>query len=163
MAEPLDLDAIDPVELAAALSQLPPTHALVAAARAAADVADSRREHQLEQRAAAKNVAADTDWSRVAMEHTLAHRMWEARAAADGPDSAAAHVAAQVYAAPAVPQPRPPCSSQRETAIAVQWARQWAADRAADEAELDARVAEQRRAVEQLDDHSVAVDEAVRP
>lgn len=138
MGEQLDLRELDPVEFAVALSRLGATHVLVAAARAAVDVADAHRDRQLAERDAAKDVAGSTDWAAVATARVHTQRMWEARAAADGPDSAAARVAKQMTDA-TVPAPREPSDAPRstDTAVAVQWARQWAADRAQDEADRE--------------------------
>jgi hypothetical protein len=51
------LEHLDPVSLAAAISKLPPNHALVAAARVGAEVADARWEHREAVREASKDVA----------------------------------------------------------------------------------------------------------
>lgn len=52
------LEHLDPVSLAAALGKLPPTHALVTAARVGTEVADARAEYQAAVRDAGKDVAA---------------------------------------------------------------------------------------------------------
>jgi hypothetical protein len=52
------LEHVDPVSLAVAISKLPPNHALVAAARTGAEVADARWERREAERQASKDVAA---------------------------------------------------------------------------------------------------------
>jgi len=52
------IEHLDPVSLAEAISKLPPNHALVAAARVGAEVADARWERREAIREASKDVAA---------------------------------------------------------------------------------------------------------
>lgn len=140
----MDLEKVDPVELAEALSKLPPTHQLVAAARAAVDVSDARwdRDHAMAE--ASRDVASG--WSADGGA-TDAQRMWAGRAEVDGPDSRAAEKSAELSRPPTRDEPaqRTYNAGEQSTADAVRWARQWAADRAADDADAD-RAADEARA-----------------
>lgn len=53
----IDLSKLDPVALGAQISQLPPGHKLVVAARSAAEVSVLRHEHKVAMRDASKDVA----------------------------------------------------------------------------------------------------------
>ena len=57
---------VDPVSLAVAISKLPPTSALVAAARSGAEIAEARWERREQLRQAGKDIAAglDPSWRR---------------------------------------------------------------------------------------------------
>jgi hypothetical protein len=58
------LSGINPVDLAEALSKLPPNDQYVVAARLAAEVSQGRREEQAAERDASKAVAGDPIWQR---------------------------------------------------------------------------------------------------
>lgn len=124
----MNLDGVDPVSFAVALSQLPPTHPLVAAARAAVDVAKGRHERQQATTEAAHDIAAATRRQDLAGSYLDTVTMWKARAEVDGPSSRSAAKAAEVQQAP-VPDPRPPAGSERraETAALVAEARAFVA------------------------------------
>lgn len=140
----MDLEGLDPVALGAALSVLPPTHPLVAAARAAVDLADMRDDQRRALWEASKDVAAACAQTGATQAgNTL--QMWKARAETDGPESRAAEKAAEL-ASPLLPEPREPAGAELSaaTAAAVAMARQWIADREADEADLERRALEAR-------------------
>lgn len=128
----MNLDGIDPVEFAEALSKLPPDHPLVSSTRAAVDVSDARR--------AAIETSHDVaaGW-RPDDGATDARGMWEGRAQTDGPGSRAAEKAAELAHAPTSGD-KP--DDRESTATAVRWAREWAAEQAACRAEDD-RAAEE--------------------
>lgn len=89
------LAGLDPVELAVALSQRPPTDALVAAARLAVEQADARWERDRALGDAAKDACrAMKDEGRSLPDPREERRVWEARAQVDGSDSYAARKAA---------------------------------------------------------------------
>ena len=131
----LDLDAIDPVELAAALSRRPPTDALVAAARAAVDVSDARWERDHAMAEAGTDVAA----ARPVTDRD-AQQMWHARARTDGADSRAAEKATEL----ATPLERETPEPYESSRIAEE-AREWADNRRRDQEDRD-RDAEDARA-----------------
>ena len=105
---------LDPVRMAAEISQLPPNHAHVAAARAAAEVSELRRDHKVAMRDAAKDVAGDPVWQGYAHRH-MPHEVIAARRAEPGP---MARVPEQ--RSPAV---RQECVQRDSTAAAVARAR----------------------------------------
>lgn len=144
---PLNLDDIDPIELAEALSRRPPTDALVAAARAAVDVSDARWERDHAMAEAGSDVAAarpQTDRD--------ARQMYDARAETDGPGSRSAEKAAEL-SRPVQPEEREPYESSR---IAEE-AREWADNRRLDEEDRE-RAAEDARASQAMyDAHEMAL------
>lgn len=75
---------LDPARMAAEISQLPPNHAHVAAARAAAEVSELRHDHKVAMRDAAKDIAGDRVWTGYAARHTP-HEVIAARRAEPGP------------------------------------------------------------------------------
>ena len=75
---------LDPVKMAAEISQLPPNHAHVAAARAAAEVSELRHDHKVAVRDAAKDVAGDPVWRGYAERH-VPHEVIAARRTVPGP------------------------------------------------------------------------------
>lgn len=132
MTDPLH--GLDPAAFAAALSQLPPTHELVAAARAAVDVADARAADRAAIADATREARAECQG--VAMNHSLTRAALAGRAEVDGPSRL------ERFDAPAERDPAPAASDPAATAAAVAMARDWAAD-AADV--HDARAAELAR------------------
>jgi hypothetical protein len=70
--------------MAAEISQLPPNHAHVAAARAAAEVSELRHDHKVAVRDAAKDVAGDPVWQGYSSRH-LPHQVIAERRAEPGP------------------------------------------------------------------------------
>jgi len=118
------LDGLDPVAFAAALSQLPPTHELVAAARAAVDVADGRAANRAALSDAAHDLSAECRGA--AMATTMTRATLAARADIDGP----ARVERFDRALTERDKP-PPASDPAGTAAAVGMAREWADDHAA--------------------------------
>ena len=85
------LAGLDPVELAVALSQRPPTDQLVIAARLAVE----QSHHRWDRAAALSDAAKDACRDGVTLpDPREAQRVWEARAEADGPGSYAAQKAA---------------------------------------------------------------------
>lgn len=122
------LDGIDPVAFGAALSQLPPTHELVAAARAAVDISDSRHDDARALAAAGREVSAECRG--LSTEVTMTRAALAARAAIDGPARLAR------FDAPPARDPVEPARDPAGTAAAVNMARDWANDHAA---ALDAR------------------------
>lgn len=146
----MDVDDLDPVELGVALSKLPPTHALVAAARAAVDVAELRAEQQRDDAEASKDMSRAWAEAGIADELRGRERTWRARAEFDGAgratDEARAVVERLDGPLPPLPEPRTPAGAElrAETAAAVAMARQWLADQAAHEADLERRAQEAR-------------------
>ena len=106
---------LDPVKMAAEISQLPPNHVHVAAARAAAEVSELRRDHKVAVRDAAKDVAGDPVWQGYAHRH-LPHEVSAARRAEPGP---MARVPEQRS-----PAERQECVQRDSTAAAVARARE---------------------------------------
>lgn len=136
----MNLDDLDPAALGAALSQLPPAHPLVCAARAAAEVADGRADYERAMVEASEDVAREVAGDDLGGRYRDAQTMWRGRAEVDGPDSYAARQASEMEAF--VPEPRPPVGAEYDpvTASMVAEAKAWAAaqDAAAEEALHDA-------------------------
>lgn len=121
------LGGLDPVELATALSQLPPTHELVAAARAAVDIADARAADRAALADAARDASADCQG--YAMQRSLTRAALVARADLDG-DRGTERVA-RFDDATRPPTPPPAPANPDRTAAAVAMARAWADEHAA--------------------------------
>ena len=105
---------LDPVRMAAEISQLPPNHAHVAAARAAAEVSEMRHDHKVAVRDASKDVAGDPVWRGYSARH-LPYEVIAARRAEPGP---VARVPEQRS-----PAARQECVQRDSTAAAVARAR----------------------------------------
>lgn len=147
------LDGIDPAAFGAALSQLPPTHELVAAARAAVDLADARHDDQTALADAGR--AAGADCRGLAAHHQATRTALNARAAIDGPERLAK------FEAPPERDHPPPAGDPAATAAAVDMARAWAEDHAA---ALDARQAELAQwHADQAAEHADVPEQATAP
>jgi hypothetical protein len=135
---------LDPVRMAAEISQLPPNHAHVAAARAAAEVSELRHDHKVALRDAAKDIAGDKVWQGYSSRH-IPHEVIAARRAQPGP---MARVPEQ-----RTPAARQECVQRDSTAAAV------ARARAACRGAVKAREEEDRgRALNRDDRAEAAVD-----
>lgn len=162
----MDLDGVDPVELAVALSQLPQTHPALAAARSAVDVNDARDTQRRDDLAASKDLSRAWADGRQADRVIANERVWRARADVDASGRAVDEARAVVARIdePMPPLPRNPGGSERTaaTAAALQMAVAWRAEQAAHEADLERSAQEARWAAEDHADE-VAELEAAHP
>lgn len=127
---------LDPVRVAAELSQLPPNHAHVVAAKTAAEVSELRHDHKVALRDAAKDVAGDRVWQGYAARH-LPHEEVVRRRAEPGPlprPREAAEAVAEAHRAC-----RDAVDARQEEARAGELNR-WAADRADVDVDVDVAV-----------------------
>lgn len=125
----LNVGDLDPVELGVLLSQQSNRSELIAAARAAVDLADARAREAAEH----VEVLNDLGGATVTGDAMIpAQRTWAGRAEVDGPQSRAAEKADELAHWPK-PEKEPATDYDEPLQSTVEEARHWAADREWDE------------------------------